>query len=68
MWTLVVLSLLLQTPPDPTRPVRLVLAVLCVVVASTVALGVSIGLARRFALIANRSEAAADTPDDADGS
>jgi hypothetical protein len=55
-----VTDLLVQTTPlDPELSTRLVLALLCVVVTSSVAFGVTFGLARRIALLGNSRD-----PDD----
>jgi hypothetical protein len=51
---------------DPTASARLILAVLCVVVASSIALAVSIGLARRMSQIADRPPRKQEPPDEAD--
>ncbi len=51
---------------NSTNAAELVLAVLCVVVASTVALAVSVGFARRMQQIANKPRTEDGAPDDAD--
>lgn len=61
---LLVTDLLVQTPPvDAQLTTRLVLALLCVVVTSSIAFGVTFGLARRIAMIANQSSSQSDDSD-----
>jgi hypothetical protein len=54
-------ALLAQTTPiDPQLTTRLVLALLCVVVLSSIAFGITFGLARRIAMIANQPSSQSD--------
>ncbi len=48
------------TPIDPLLSTRLILALLCVVVTSSIAFGVTFGLARRIALLAGQQSSSDD--------
>ncbi len=61
-----VLMQLLQTGADTSlTSVRVILALVCVIVASSLALGVAVGLARRIQTIADQGPAG-DAPQNAD--